>query len=166
MSRFPGIVPHLTVKGGLEAIKFYEDAFDAEVENLVMAQDGQRLLHAELEINDSVLFLVDDFEGLGGTRAPNLAGSASVTIHLELKKPKQVDRIMEQARQAGAEIVAPASDMFWGARYGRVRDPFGHVWSFGAPLKKKHSQERAPVFGDEAPQEVPQEVRQDQEDGN
>lgn len=139
MSKYAKLTPHLTVKGGMDAIKFYEEAFDAEIEDVMMAEDGQRVLHAELEINDSILFLADEFpEHSGGAvTSPLTPGMTTVTIHMELKKPKQVDRIMEQARAAGAEIVMPASDVFWGARYGRVRDPFGHVWSFGAALKKK-----------------------------
>ncbi len=148
MSKYGRVTPYLTVKGGLEAIQYYEDAFDAEVEGVMMAEDGKRVLHAELEINDGQLFLSDEFTEMpGGTVSPLTAGSASVTIHIELKKPKQVDRMMEQARAAGGEIIMPAADMFWGARYGKVRDPFGHVWSFGAPSKKKHKRDDD---GDEA----------------
>jgi PhnB protein len=133
----PRLVPYLTVKGGLDAIKFYEEAFDAEVENVIMADDGKRVLHAALEVNDSLLFLSDEFEGAeGGTSSPANAGGASVTIHLALKKPRQVDRILKDAAELGATIIMPAGDMPWGARYGKLRDPFGHVWSFGAPLKK------------------------------
>ncbi len=132
------IVPYLTVQGGLEAIKFYEEAFDAEEISVMMADDGKRVLHAELELHDCPLMLSDSFAEMGGTTsAPGTAGGTSVTIHLDLKKAKQVDRTMEQAAQAGATVIMPAQDMFWGARYGRIRDPFGHVWSFNAPLKKK-----------------------------
>jgi len=139
VSKHGKVTPHLTVKGGLEAIKFYEEAFDAEVEDIMMAQDGVRVMHAELEINDGILFLNDEFPEMpneGNTGAPSTVGGASVTIHLSLKKPKQVERMMAQAVAQGAQIVMPAADVFWGARYGRVRDPFGHIWSFGAPLKK------------------------------
>ena len=134
------IVPYLTVQGGLEAIKFYEEAFDAEEISLMLTEDGKRVMHAELEINDSPLMLSDDFPETGGgcgTAAPGTAGSASVAIHLEFKKPKHVDEMMEQALKAGATIILPAHVAFWGARYGRLRDPFGHVWAFHAPMKKK-----------------------------
>jgi PhnB protein len=132
------VVPYLTVQGGLDAIKFYEEAFDAEEIALMMAEDGERVLHAELELNDNTLMLADSFpeRGSDGTSAPGTAGGTSVTIHLDFKKPKQVDRIMEQAVNAGATVIMPAQDMAWGARYGRVRDPFGHVWAFHAPVKK------------------------------
>lgn len=134
------LVPYLTVQGGKEAIKFYEEAFDAEKTSVMMADDGKRVMHAELEINDCPLMLSDDFTEMGGksgTAAPGTAGSSSVTIHMDMKKPKHVDEIMEQAHLAGATIIIPAHDAFWGARYGRLRDPFGHVWAFHAPLKKK-----------------------------
>lgn len=139
MSKYARITPYLTVKGALAAIKFYEEAFDAEVEDVILAEDGTRVLHAELDINDGILFLSDEFsDKSAGVTSPQTAGAASVTVHIALKKPKHVDRILEQARAAGGEILAPAADMPWGLRYGRMRDPFGHVWSFGAPLKKKY----------------------------
>jgi PhnB protein len=139
MSKYPKVVPHLVVKGGLEAIKFYKDAFDAHAENVMMAEDGRRVMHANLEINDGTVFLCDEFaEHSSATVAPPTAGSASVAIHLELKKPKHVDEMMAQAAEHGAEIIMPAEDMFWGARYGRIRDPFGHVWSLGAEIKHKN----------------------------
>ena len=134
------VVPYLTVQGGLDAIKFYEEAFDAEEISLTLTEDGKRVMHAELEINDGALMLSDDFPEMGGgfgTAAPGTAGSASVAIHLEFKKPKHVDEMMEQALNAGATIILPAHDALWGARYGRLRDPFGHVWAFHAPMKKK-----------------------------
>jgi PhnB protein len=144
MSKYPKLTPHLVVKGGLEAIKFYEDAFDAETESVMMAEDGKRVMHAELEINDGTIFLCDEFpEFSKDSVSPGTAGSASVAIHLEFKKPKHVDRSMAQAADYGAEVIMPAADMFWGARYGRVRDPFGHIWSFGAQIKNKDRKHEA-----------------------
>jgi PhnB protein len=144
----PRLVPYLAVKGALDAIKFYEEAFDAEVENVIMANDGKRVLHAALEINDAALFLSD--EGIeGGTQSPLSAGGASVGIHVALKKPRQVDRTLKEAAELGATIIEPATDMPWGARYGKLRDPFGHVWSFGAPLKKKRKYGAESEEGDE-----------------
>ena len=139
MSKYPKVIPHLVVKGGLEAIAFYENALDADAEAVMMAEDGKRVMHAELDINDSTIFLCDEFpEFSSETTSPVTAGNASVAIHLEFKKPKHVDAMIAQAAEHGAKVIMPAGDMFWGARYGRIRDPFGHVWSFGAPLKHKH----------------------------
>ncbi len=148
MTKHNRVVPYLTVQGGLDAIKFYEDAFDAEEVALMMADDGKRVLHAELELNDGTLMLSDNFAEIGnhGSSAPGTAGGNSVTIHLDLKKPKHVDRTVEQAVTAGATIIMPPQDMFWGARYARLRDPFGHVWSLNAPIRKKEREKH----GDDA----------------
>jgi PhnB protein len=139
MSKHSKVVPHLVVKGGLDAIKFYKQALDAEADNVMMAEDGKRVMHAQLEINDGTVFLCDEFpEFSSSTVSPPTAGNASIAIHLELKKPKHVDAMIASAVEHGAEIIMAADDMFWGARYGRIRDPFGHVWSLGAPIKQKN----------------------------
>jgi len=132
------LVPHLIVDGGLEAIAFYEKAFDAEKVALMMAADGKRVLHAELEVNGGAIKLSDNFpEAQAGLAAPGTAGATSIVIHLDFKKPKQVDEAFERAVEAGATPVLPLDNTFWGARYGRVRDPFGHIWAFHALSKKK-----------------------------
>ncbi len=134
------LVPHLIVEGGLDAIDFYERAFGAEKTALMLAKDGKRVMHAELEVNGGALKLSDSFPEMpSGMAAPGTAGGTSVSLHLDFKKPKQVDEAIEQAVKAGATLTMPAQDVFWGARYGRVRDPFGHMWAFHAPQKKKDS---------------------------
>jgi PhnB protein len=131
------LVPHLIVEGGLDAIDFYERAFGAEKVSVKLAQDGKRVMHAELEINGGALSLSDVFPDMpSGMAAPGTAGGASVSLHLDFKKPKQVDEAIEQAVNAGATLTLAAHDAFWGARYGRVRDPFGHIWAFHALHKK------------------------------
>ena len=138
MSKLPKMAPHLVVNGGLAAIKFYEDAFDADTQFLMMADDGKRVMHAALEINDAIIYLCDDFRHDGKPAAKQTAGGGAVVmIHLQLKKPKHVDAIMQQAVEHGAKIAMPAEDTFWGDRYGQIQDPFGHMWTFGAGLKKK-----------------------------
>ena len=136
----PKMAPHLVVDGGLAAIKFYEDAFDADAKFLMMAEDGKRVMHAALEINDAIIYVCDDFRE-GGKSAPKpsdgCGGAGSMMIHLQLKKPKHVDAVIREAVVHGAEIVMPAEDAFWGDRYGQIRDPFGHMWTFGAALKNK-----------------------------
>jgi PhnB protein len=141
MSKLPKLAPHLVVKGGLAAIKFYEDVFDADTQFLMMAEDGKRVMHAALEINDGMIYLCDDFAvtaaPAGKAKATAAAAPAVVMLHLQLKKPKHVDATMALAAEHGAEIVMPAEDAFWGDRYGQIRDPFGHTWTFGAALKNK-----------------------------
>jgi len=129
-----GVIPHLTVLGGIAAIDFYTRAFGAVETVRMMADDNVRLLHAALRINGGCIFVNDDFpEYHGGTDGtPTHLKVTPVTIHLSVA---DVDGWMDRTAAAGAEITMPAADMFWGERYGRVRDPFGHVWSFGGPLK-------------------------------
>lgn len=154
MSKPPKMAPHLVVKGGVAAIKFYEDALDADTQFLMMAEDGKRVMHAALEINDSIIYLCDDFaeNGAKATKSKTAApASASVVIHLQFKKPKHVDAAIAQAVDHGAEIVMAAEDAFWGDRYGQIRDPFGHVWSFGAELKNKDEMQAAMMEKKAAP---------------
>ena len=99
------LVPHLIVEGGLDAIDFYERAFGAEKTALKMAQDGKRVMHAELEVNGGAFKLSDSFpEMSSGMAPPGTAGGTSVSLHLDFKKPKQVDEAIEQAVKAGATL--------------------------------------------------------------
>ena len=136
MSKHQTLMPYLIVQNGLQALKFYEEAFDAETEFLLMDDDGKRVLHAMLEIDENVFYLCDE-SGADDAVSPETLGKASVIIHLFLKKPKHVDAIMARAIDHGARIVMAAHDASWGDRYGKIRDPFGHVWSFGAHIKSK-----------------------------
>jgi PhnB protein len=130
-----GIVAHLVVSNGAAAIDFYKKAFAAEEVMRMPADDGKRLMHAELQIGGSKLYLCDDFpEYCGGkSRTPETLGGSPVTLHQAVR---DCDAAIKRAADAGATITMPAEDMFWGDRYGQVKDPFGHTWSFSTPLKK------------------------------
>lgn len=129
---FTSVTPYLTVDHGDAAIKFYESAFGAECNNRMPSEDG-RVMHASLKINDGYVMLSDDImDGGGGTRAPAKAGATTVTIHLEFDKTQEP---WDRAIAAGAEVIMPLEDQSWGASYGKLRDPFGHVWSIGGPAK-------------------------------
>jgi PhnB protein len=125
------------VSDGEAAILFYEKAFGAKLEAKMPGQDGKRLMHVHLTINGGSVFLVDDFpefdagEG-NGMAPPTRLGGSGVTIHLEVT---DADAFWKRAVDAGVTIVMPLDNMFWGARYGKVKDPFGHIWSFGGPVK-------------------------------
>lgn len=126
------ITPHLIVKGAAEAIDFYKQAFDAEELSRMPfpGPDGSmKLGHAELRIGDSKLFLADEFPEYGSV-GPG-AGSP-VTIHLYVT---DADATFARAVEAGATVSMPLSDMFWGDRYGKVVDPFGHHWSIAEHLE-------------------------------
>jgi PhnB protein len=126
-----GVTPHLVVKDGAGAIDFYGRAFGAEELLRMPAEDGKRLLHGHLKINGSSVMLADDFpEYRGGTPMGEPAG---VTIHLQVD---DADRWYDRAVTAGATATMPPANMFWGDRYGQLRDPFGHTWSIGSHIDK------------------------------
>ena len=98
------------------------------------AEDRKRLLHAALAINGAMVMLCDDFPEYnnGQRKAPDPDGGTAVTIHLNVP---DVDPFVTRAAAAGAKILMRPADMFWGERYAKLRDPFGHEWSVGGPLK-------------------------------
>jgi uncharacterized glyoxalase superfamily protein PhnB len=121
---FHTLTPHMIVKGAAEAIEFYKRAFGAE-EIVRMPGPGGMVMHSELRIGDSPLMVNDEFPDVG-VRGPASIGGSPVTLHLYVE---DVDALMERAEKAGAKITMPAQDTFWGDRYGRLEDPFGHQWS-------------------------------------
>ena len=129
-----GLTPHLVIREGraAEAIDFYKRAFDAGEAIRMPADDGKRLMHAHLKINGGSLMLCDDFpEYRDGQAQP---APSAVTLHLQVD---DADRWFERAVAAGATPTMPLENMFWGDRYGQVRDPYGHMWSIGAPVSKE-----------------------------
>ncbi len=118
------VTPHLICAGASDAIEFYKKAFNA-VEMSRLDGPSGKLMHAMLKIGDSPLMLNDEFPDWGAFGPKALKGS-SVTIHLQVP---DVDAAFAQAVAAGAKVVMPVADMFWGDRYGIVEDPFGHKWS-------------------------------------
>lgn len=126
-----GVTPHLLIRDGrgTEAIAFYRAAFDARELYRVPAEDG-RIMHCHLEINGGSVMLNDDFpEYRGGEDAGAPSG---VTLHLQVE---DADAVWTQAIGAGANVIMPLEDQFWGDRYGQLQDPFGHHWSIGAALE-------------------------------
>lgn len=124
-----GLTPHLAIGGGRanDAIEFYKAAFGAE-ELMRHAADDGRLMHAHLKVNGHSLMMHDHFaEHHGGNELPEPVG---VILHLQVD---DADGWWNRALRAGASVVFDLADQFWGDRYGQLRDPFGHVWSIGAP---------------------------------
>ena len=118
------LTPHLVCAGAADAIEFYKKAFGATEGGRLSGPDG-KLMHAMLHIGDSALMLVDEMRDCNALGPKALKGSP-VTIHLYVE---DVDACVERAVAAGAKITMPVEDMFWGDRYGRLEDPFGHQWS-------------------------------------
>lgn len=119
------ITPHLVCKGAAQAIEFYKKAFAAEERGRLSTPDGKNVLHAALRIGDSVIMLADEFPDWGSVGPETLKGTP-VVIHLYVE---DADSVFDQAVKAGATVTMPLEDMFWGDRYGKLRDPFGHSWS-------------------------------------
>lgn len=140
--QLPSLVPHLAVNGARDAIEFYKKALGAVEVMQVPAEDGKRLMHGHITINGAAVYLHDDFPefscGGGDTKilSPSALGGTSFVVHLEVKN---CDEAVQRAVDAGAKVVMPPMDAFWGARYGQVVDPFGHAWSFAHPLPPKAS---------------------------
>jgi PhnB protein len=130
----PAVSPHLVVDDAAAAIDFYVKAFDAVEYGRVPGPDG-KLIHAALNINGFMVMLNDDFPEMTGGKSmtPTALGGSPVTIHLTVT---DVDTKFQKAVDAGATVVAPLEDQFWGDRYGVVRDPFGHLWSMGQPVRE------------------------------
>jgi len=130
-SGYHTVSPHLVVRGGAKAIEFYQKAFGARELRRSPGPDGKSLMHAELQIGDSRIFLNDEFPDMGAVSPLALKGTP-VTIHLYVE---DADQLFNQAVKAGAKVTMPLADQFWGDRYGIVTDPFGHQWSIGSHIK-------------------------------
>lgn len=140
MHREDQFVPHLIVSNGLAALAFYSEVFGAEAGDRMMAPDGKRLMHGELILDGHKVFVSDEFDvSEGGTcKSPDTIGGTSVRVTLHVD---DADRIVERAVAGGARVLMPVQDMFWGARYGKIVDPFGHEWGINQQLKEQSDEE-------------------------
>lgn len=121
---------YLAVDDAAQAIDFYERAFGAR-ERGRMPGPNDMIAHAEIQIGDSVVMLSDPFPQSTTTPPKQLGGiSASLFMYVE-----DVDAAVQRAVDAGATVTMPVADMFWGDRYGRVADPFGHEWQLGTHIE-------------------------------
>jgi uncharacterized glyoxalase superfamily protein PhnB len=118
------LTPYLICANAADAIAFYTKAFNA-VEQIRLPGPGGKVMHATLKIGDSMLMLTDEWPE-HHSFGPNSLKGTPVTIHHYVE---DVDASFKQAVEAGATVVLPVTDMFWGDRYGQIEDPFGHRWS-------------------------------------
>jgi PhnB protein len=130
------VTPHLICAGAAKAIDFYKQAFGAEETARLPGPDG-RLMHAAVRIGDSTVMLVDEMPEWGALSPKSLKGSP-VTIHLYVD---DVDAFVARAVKAGAKVTMPVEDAFWGDRYGKLEDPFGHSWSVATPVREVSMEE-------------------------
>jgi len=120
------ITPYMTVRDAARAIEFYKQAFGAKEKGVMKGPEG-KVMHAELVIGDSTIMLADEFPEFGSL-SPQSIGGSGTGLHIYIE---DVDSAFDRAVQAGATVEMPVADMFWGDRYGKLRDPFGHKWSIG-----------------------------------
>jgi PhnB protein len=120
---YHSVTPAIMVRGAAEAIDFYKRAFGAR-ERMRMASPDGKIMHAELQFGDSIVFLGDEMPD-PGKPSPQTPGAAAGSLHLYVPN---VDAAVKRAVDAGARVTMPITDMFWGDRYGKVTDPYGHEW--------------------------------------
>ncbi len=119
---YHSISPSLTCKNAASAIDFYKSVFGA-TEIMRMPGPEGKIMHAELKIGDSIIFINDEFPGMAAAPAPGVTPSTYLFLYTE-----DVDSVYNRAVSMGSKVTMPLDNMFWGDRYGKVMDPFGHQW--------------------------------------
>jgi PhnB protein len=121
---FHSVTPYLFIKGAAGAIDFYKKVFGA-AEIMRMPGPNGRIMHAEIRIGDSIVMLSDEYPEIGALSPQSIGGTASgLNVYIE-----NVDAVVQKAVDAGAKLVRPVKDQFYGDRSGSLIDPFGHMWS-------------------------------------
>ncbi len=135
-----GLHPYLTVSNAVAAMEFYKTAFGARELQRHQASNSEKIMHGRLEILGSVVMLSDDFPEFdnGRSRTPEAIGGCPITLSLQVEN---ADQLWAQALAAGATVVMPLKDQFWGDRYGQLKDPFGYTWSVGQTVSTPDSAE-------------------------
>jgi PhnB protein len=118
------LTPHMICKDAAKAIEFYKQAFGAVEKGVMKGPDG-KVMHAELTIGDSIFMVADECPEYGSL-SPQSTGGTGMGLHIYTD---DVDSAFDRAVKAGAKTEMPVTDMFWGDRYGKLADPFGHKWS-------------------------------------
>ena len=140
MHRPDQFIPELIVRGGLAALDFYKGVFGAEEAQRIMQPGSEKLMHGELTLDGHKFFVCDEFPASeGGTcKSPETLGGTGVRVTLLVD---DADGIVERAVAAGARVSMPVQDMFWGGRYGKIVDPFGHEWGINQQVKELSDEE-------------------------
>lgn len=126
---FQSITPGLTCRNAAQAIELYKKAFGA-IERSRMAGPDGKVVHAEIQIGNSMMFLADEFPGMSAAPAQGALPSQSLYLYVE-----DVDSTYEKAVAEGCQAAMPLADMFWGDRFGKVIDPFGHHWNLATHIE-------------------------------
>lgn len=129
------LIPYISCRNAPEALDFYTRAFGAKVENVAKQPDG-RILHAVIDIDGAKVYVMEEMPEHGG-KSPLMLDGVPLLLALEVE---DCDKLWAQAVAAGAEVEMPLADMFWGQRWGLVKDPYGFKWSI-ATWQRQVSQE-------------------------
>jgi PhnB protein len=127
---YHSVTPSLIVRDAVAAIEFYQRAFGAEEIDRMLGPDGS-VMHAEIRIGDSIIMLGEENEQWG-TRSPLSLNGVHGSLHIYVE---DADASFNRALQAGATVRYPIEDAFWGDRYGKVTDPFGHEWGIATRVR-------------------------------
>lgn len=141
---FHTITPSLVVRDAAKAIDFYKKALGAQELMRMPSPDG-KIIHAELKIGDSIIFLSDEMPH-ASSKSPQTLGASTGVLNLYVE---DVDKSFQRAVDAGGKVTMPVADQFWGDRYGSLVDPFGHIWGIGThkeDLSPQEIDERAKAF--------------------
>jgi PhnB protein len=147
MHREDQFIPELIVRNGHAALEFYKSVFGAEEGHRMIKPGSEKLVHGELTLDGHKFFVCDEFPASeGGTcKSPETLGGTGVRITLQVD---DANVVVERAVAAGARVSMPVQDMFWGGRYGKIVDPFGHEWGINQQVKE-HSHEETQTAADE-----------------
>jgi PhnB protein len=121
----------LVVRDGKKAIEFYKAAFDAKLLSVMNGLDGKSVMHAELKIGDTKIYLGDENPDMGA-KSPQALGGSPVSLNIYTE---DCDAMFKKAIAAGGTVKMPLDNMFWGDRYGKITDPFGHEWGIATHVE-------------------------------
>ena len=140
MHREDQFIPELIVRNGHAALEFYKSVFGAEEGHRMIKPGSEKLVHGELTLDGHKFFVCDEFPASeGGTcKSPETLGGTGVRITLQVD---DANVVVERAVAAGARVSMPVQDMFWGGRYGKIVDPFGHEWGINQQVKEQSLEE-------------------------
>lgn len=127
---YHSVTPSFTFKNSSKAIEFYKKAFGAAVIDFMPSLDGKGVMHATIKIGDSILMMGDE---MPNCQSAETLGGSPMSLYLYVL---DADAVFKQAVAAGASVVMPVEDMFWGDRAGNVRDPFGYTWMIATKKKE------------------------------
>lgn len=125
------VTPYMVVSDAHKAIEFYKKAFGAEEKLVLLMPDGKKVMHAEIQIGDSMIMMGEECKEKGCV-SPENAGHVTSSLMLYFD---DVDSAFEKAIKAGATVKMPLMNMFWGDRYGQITDPLGHMWSLAQHIE-------------------------------